>query len=264
MIPAGRRKQRPLPILERRSLVCTKEIPSMPMSRRQFTSAASLGAGALLAPALSPAEAQQGGVGPRPVPEVVKALKPLPAPAPAITDDEAGPHRKGATSHGRERARRHRARAGDEHHPLFRRRALGPERAPVPARDSGRRANSPVRSLGFRGEPGPRGDEVHGRRPGLAGGRRSLRGGRLHPRGQRGVGREGRHRGARSFLHRAWPAPGRSPRRVDAGHPGHRGLPHDQVEDGDRAHAARQQHHHRRLQGGAPDPARGHDPGRIG
>ncbi len=60
----------------------------MPMSRRQFTSAASLGAGALLAPALSPAEAQQGGVGPRPVPEVVKALKPLPGAPPAITDDE--------------------------------------------------------------------------------------------------------------------------------------------------------------------------------
>ncbi len=60
----------------------------MPVSRRQFTSAASLGAGALLAPALSPAEAQQGSEGPRPVPEMVKALKPLPGAPPAITDDE--------------------------------------------------------------------------------------------------------------------------------------------------------------------------------
>ncbi len=59
----------------------------MPLSRRQFTSAASLAAGALLAPARK-AEAQEGNDAPRPVPDVVRALKPLPGAPPGITDDE--------------------------------------------------------------------------------------------------------------------------------------------------------------------------------
>jgi Xaa-Pro dipeptidase len=60
----------------------------MPLSRREFTSAASLTAGALLAPAVRRADAQDGNDAPRPVPDVVRALKPLPGAPPAITDDE--------------------------------------------------------------------------------------------------------------------------------------------------------------------------------
>jgi Xaa-Pro dipeptidase len=60
----------------------------MPLSRREFTSAASLTAGALLAPTIRQAEAQDGNDAVRPVPDVVRALKPLPGAPPAITDDE--------------------------------------------------------------------------------------------------------------------------------------------------------------------------------
>ncbi len=60
----------------------------MPLSRRQFTSAASLAAGGFLAPAARKAHAQEGNEAPRPVPDVVRALKPLPKAPPAITDDE--------------------------------------------------------------------------------------------------------------------------------------------------------------------------------
>jgi Xaa-Pro dipeptidase len=59
----------------------------MPLSRRQFTNAAGLAAGALLAPARK-ADAQGGHDAPRPIPAVVRALKPLPNAPPAITDDE--------------------------------------------------------------------------------------------------------------------------------------------------------------------------------
>jgi Xaa-Pro dipeptidase len=60
----------------------------MPLSRRQFTRASGLAAGAILSPALGRAEAQEGEEAPRSIPAVVKALKPLPNAPPAITDDE--------------------------------------------------------------------------------------------------------------------------------------------------------------------------------
>lgn len=60
----------------------------MPISRRQFTSAASLAAGTLFTPGARRADAQEGNEAPRPVPDVVRALKPLPGAPAAITDDE--------------------------------------------------------------------------------------------------------------------------------------------------------------------------------
>ena len=50
---------------------------------------------------------------------------------------------------------------------------------------------------------------------------------------------------------------------VRAGDAGHRRLPHDQVAGRDRADAARQRHHHRRLQAAFATLARGHDAGRA-
>lgn len=60
----------------------------MPISRRQFTRATGLAAGTLLSPSVRGAEAQEEGDAPRRVPDVVRALKPLPGAPPAITDDE--------------------------------------------------------------------------------------------------------------------------------------------------------------------------------
>jgi Xaa-Pro dipeptidase len=60
----------------------------MPLSRRQFTRAAGLAAGTMLAPAVDKAEAQEGNEPPRSIPAAVRALKPLPGAPPAITDDE--------------------------------------------------------------------------------------------------------------------------------------------------------------------------------
>jgi len=59
----------------------------MPLSRREFASAAGFAASALLSDARQ-ADAQEGSEAPRPVPDVVRALKPLPDAPPAITDDE--------------------------------------------------------------------------------------------------------------------------------------------------------------------------------
>ncbi len=60
----------------------------MPLSRRQFTRAAGLAAGTVLAPSVREADAQEGNEAPRPAPDVVRALKPLPKAPPPITDDE--------------------------------------------------------------------------------------------------------------------------------------------------------------------------------
>jgi Xaa-Pro dipeptidase len=58
----------------------------MSVSRRQFAGSASLAAGALITPLVRDAIAQDEAA--RPVPDVIKALKPLPGAPPAITDDE--------------------------------------------------------------------------------------------------------------------------------------------------------------------------------
>jgi len=60
----------------------------MPLSRRQFTGAAGLAAGSLLTPATRTASAQGRSENARALPDIIKALKPLPGAPPAITDDE--------------------------------------------------------------------------------------------------------------------------------------------------------------------------------
>ncbi|MFN8057933.1 MAG: Xaa-Pro peptidase family protein [Vicinamibacterales bacterium] len=60
----------------------------MRLSRRQFTRAAGVAAGSLVATSVPDVDAQARDEAPRAVADVVKALKPLPGAPPAITDDE--------------------------------------------------------------------------------------------------------------------------------------------------------------------------------
>ena len=95
-------------------------------------------------------------------------------------------------------------------------------------------------------------------------GRRGLgRRRRGHPEGPRRCHRQGRRRRARAVFH-----PGRPARRlargaVRPGHAGHRGMPPDQRPERDRADAARERPHHRRVQRGVRDAARRHDAVRV-
>ena len=60
----------------------------MTLSRREFAGAASIAAGSLLTASRNDASAQESRSGARAIPDVIKALKPLPGAPPAITDDE--------------------------------------------------------------------------------------------------------------------------------------------------------------------------------
>ena len=72
-----------------------------------------------------------------------------------------------------------------------------------------------------------------------------------------------RRRRARPLLHRRRHRAGGTGIEGRPGHAGDRRLPDDQVADRDRADAARQRHHHRSLPGRAGDAARRHDAGRA-
>ena len=64
------------------------EVPRRPCLDVKSTRAANLAAGTILAPSAREADAQEGNEAPRPAPDVVRALKPLPKAPPPITEDE--------------------------------------------------------------------------------------------------------------------------------------------------------------------------------
>ena len=141
--------------------------------------------------------------------------------------------------------------------------SLGHQRAPVPAghpREGRARLRRACLRRGARAGDHP----VQRRRAGVAGrgglGSRRVR----HPEGPRRRHGHGRHRGARALLHRRRSACRSARQPVRAGHRRDGRLPDDQVAGRDCADAARQRHHHRRLQGRVRIARRGDDAVRAG
>ena len=199
----------------------------MPVSRRRFLQASSAAASAYAATGLADGgglEAQGGDV-----PAPIRALKPFPGKA--IADCRrraAGADREGATADGRARHGRDRARTGHEH-VVLRQRALGPERAPVPAGHP-REGRAGVRVARLRGAARARDHEVHATT--CACGRKTRTGARvvagiLKDRGV-ATGKVGVEERVRFFIADGLRAA--APRvAVRARHAGHRRMPHDQV-----------------------------------
>ncbi len=229
------------------------------MNRRDFLGTSVLGMASITARADQNPQVRTDSL-----PAAIQALTPMTAGIVPITDDE----RRARIAKAQRLMEEQKIDAifmeGGTSSYLLRRHAMGPERAHIRRRDTRQRRDRVCLS-GVRGGPGARADQAGVRRRSahLAGRREPLHGDREDRRRTAACDTAGS--GSRS-------ASGSSSPTASAATPGMEVVDATPVtagcrmfksQGGDRADAARERRHARRLQGGAGHDPRGHDPGRA-